>query len=77
MLIAAAVAAITIGIALFEAPSLWRQRQRKEFWTFSALLMIGTMLAIARALHVPVWNPTDWIMFAFRPVSEIVLGLFK
>ncbi len=77
MLIAAAVAALSVGIALFEAPSLWRQGQRKEFWTFSALLIIGTILAIARALRIPIWNPTDWIMFAFRPVSEFVLGLFK
>jgi hypothetical protein len=77
MLIAAAVAAISLCIALFEAPSLRRQRQRKEFWTFSALLMFGTALGIAKALHFPIWSPTNWIMFAFQPMSDFVIGLFK
>ena len=77
MVIAVTVAAALICIALFEAPSLWRKRLLKELWIFSALLMFGTVLGIARALHIPIWNPTNWIMFAFKPVSEFLIGLFK
>lgn len=77
MMIAAAVMAVSIGIAWFEVPTLWRNRLWKELGMFSALLLFGTVLGIARALHIPIWNPTYWIMFAFKPVSELLSSLFK
>jgi hypothetical protein len=77
MEIVSAIVVAAICIALLEAPALWRKRLWKELGIFSVLLTFGTALGIARALHIPIWNPTEWIMFAFKPVSKFVLGLFK
>ncbi|WP_027086236.1 hypothetical protein [Cohnella panacarvi] len=77
MMIAAAVAAVSIGIALFEVTPLRRQGLWKELWTFAALLLLGTVLGIARALHIPIWNPTHWITFAFKPVNEWLIGMIN
>ncbi|MDF2723572.1 MAG: hypothetical protein K0Q59_3247 [Paenibacillus sp.] len=77
MKMVSAIAAVAICAALFEIPSLWRKRLWKELWTFSALLAFGTALSVARALHMPILNPTDWLIFAFKPVSGFIVGLFK
>jgi hypothetical protein len=71
------IVAAAICISLLEIPSLWRKRLWKELWIFFALLSLGTALSIARALQATIWNPTDWIMHAFQPMSKYLIGMFK
>jgi hypothetical protein len=77
MAIVLAITVAAICVALFEIPSLWRKLLWKELWIFSTLLAFGTTLSIARALQAPIWNPTDLFFFAFKPMSESWIGMFK
>ena len=63
------IAAIIIAI---EVPTLKRKGMKKEQWLVYILLLLGTMLVIAQKLHIPLPNPSDWIIAVFKPISDIV-----
>lgn len=74
------VLGILIGIliiCLLEVPSLLKKKQRRELLAFSVLLLVGTGLNIALALHIELPNPMDWIIAVYKPVSDMVDSLFK
>ncbi|MGO0063242.1 hypothetical protein ACTID9_24990 [Brevibacillus fluminis] len=64
-------------ICFIEVPSLLKKKQRRELWTFSVLLLIGTGLNIALALHIELPNPLDWIIAVYKPVSDMVDRFLK
>lgn len=64
-------------ICFIEVPALIRKQQKRELWAFSVLLLIGTCLNIALALHIELPNPLDWIIAVYKPVSDEVDKLLK
>ncbi|MEF3310133.1 hypothetical protein PV433_14650 [Paenibacillus sp. GYB004] len=76
-MIVASIIASTVLIALLEAPALWRKQSWKELWTVCVLLLAGTLLSVAQALHMPIPNPVGWITVIFKPVSEVVTRLLS
>lgn len=74
-MIVASIVATAVLIGLLEAPALWRKRSWKELWTVCVLLLAGTLLSVVQVLHMPIPNPADWIIFLFKPASEVVTRL--
>ncbi|MET3292762.1 UNVERIFIED_CONTAM: putative membrane protein YczE [Brevibacillus sp. OAP136] len=68
---------VILIICLLEVPSLLKKKQRRELLAFSVLLLVGTGLNIALALHIELPNPMDWIIAVYKPVSDMVDSLFK
>ena len=66
-----AVGGIIIAI---EVPSLLKQKEKKELWIFSILLLVAIGLSIAQSLRVTLPNPLDWIAYVYKPLSELVFG---
>jgi len=72
MLSITGILVIVISIIAIEVPALWRKKLKNELWVFSLLLLFGTVLGIAQALHINIPNPLDWIIAVYKPVSDIV-----
>ncbi|RNB85964.1 hypothetical protein EDM56_18375 [Brevibacillus fluminis] len=68
---------VILIICLLEVPSLLKKKQRRELLAFSVLLLVGTGLNIALAMHIELPNPMDWIIAVYKPVSDMVDSLFK
>lgn len=52
-------------------------KKKKELWVFSLLLLLGTGLSIAMALHVVISNPLDWIAAVYQPLSNWITSALK
>ncbi len=61
---------IFIGIIAFEAPGLVRKKLWRELAAFLGLLIIGMVYSYGQVLDLPLPNPTDLIVFIFKPVSQ-------
>ncbi len=59
-------------IATIEVPLMWRKKLIKEMWVFSFLLLLGTFFSLINALHISVSNPLGWMIFIYKPVSDMV-----
>ncbi|OMC63395.1 hypothetical protein BSK49_02635 [Paenibacillus odorifer] len=59
-------------IAAIEVPLMWRKKLIKEMWVFSFLLLLGTFFSLINALHISVSNPLGWMIFIYKPVSDMV-----
>ncbi|OME12417.1 hypothetical protein BSK60_18855 [Paenibacillus odorifer] len=59
-------------IAAIEVPLMWRKKLIKEMWIFSFLLLLGTFFSLINALHISFSNPLGWMIFIYKPVSELV-----
>ncbi|MCF6409810.1 hypothetical protein [Pseudalkalibacillus salsuginis] len=68
---------VAILIIIIEVPALWKERQKKELWVFSLLLLIGVGLSIAVGLDANIPNPFDWIALLFKPLSDFMMWLLK
>ena len=64
-------------IILFEVPPLLKQKQKKELFVFSILLIIGVVLSIVFTLGKTIPNPMDFITFIFKPLSDFITQLLK
>lgn len=65
------------AIALIEVPRMRRMRLKKELWSFSLLLALGTALCAAKALGANVKSPLAFITFIFKPMSIILQKLMS
>jgi hypothetical protein len=63
---------ISAVIIAIDAPPLVRNKRKKELAIFSTLLLFGTALSIALALGIQIPNPVDFLMWIFKPFSEII-----
>lgn len=61
-----------IGVALYEAPKLVRQKMKGELIAFSGFLLFGVALALAMALGLPVPNPTRAVEWIFGPIARLL-----
>jgi hypothetical protein len=66
------IAAFIIAI---EVPSLLGKK--KDLWVFSLLLLSGTSLSIAQALHANIPNPLDWMSAVYQPFSNWITSTLK
>ena len=71
----AGIAMVAICICALEMPRMWRKREYKELWLFSAILALGTVTAVGINLNVDLPNPMDWFYAVFRPVGSLVESL--
>jgi DMSO reductase anchor subunit len=60
----------TIIILIIDLPEMIQKRLKKELIVYSLLLAIGMILSILHMLQVPLFNPTDLIVWMFRPLVE-------
>lgn len=77
MLIVMGILALAVVIAFIDAPSLLKRGLNKELWTFSILLLFGTGLSIMQGLQVNIPNPMDALAFIYKPLIDLLFGLFK
>jgi hypothetical protein len=69
---------VIVGVIIaIDVPSLLRKKEKKELWVFFVLLLIGTSLSIAQALHIEIPNPVDWITVIYQPLSDWIESLLK
>ncbi|KRE54455.1 hypothetical protein [Paenibacillus sp. Soil522] len=68
---------LAVVIAFIDVPYLLKQGLKKELWTFSILLLLGTGLSIAEGLQVEIPNPMDALAFIYKPLIDLLFGLFK
>jgi hypothetical protein len=59
-----------VVVVILEVPSLRREKMRRELLAFAVLLLAATGLSLAIAWHLPVPNPTDWLIMIFKPVHD-------
>lgn len=59
-------------IAAIEVPLMWKKKLIKEMWVFSFLLLLGTFFSLINALHISVSNPLGWMIFIYKPISDMV-----
>ena len=71
------ILALAIVIAFIEVPYLLKRGLKKELWTFSILLLFGTGLSIAEGLQVDIPNPMDALAVIYKPLTDLLFGLFK
>ncbi len=64
---------VTVALIIaIDVPTLLRGKLKKELWIFSVLLLFGTTIGIAKALHLGLPNPLDWIIYIYNPVSQLL-----
>lgn len=71
------VLAFSSILCYIELPEMLRNKSYKELWCFMSLLLSGTVLAVLKALEVPLSNPSDWIAYVYSPLSELLKDILK
>lgn len=64
-------------IVLIEIPFLKGHGLNKELWVYIVLLLFGVSLSVAQSLHVNLPNPTEFIIAAFKPLSDALFHVLK
>ncbi|RKN85344.1 hypothetical protein [Paenibacillus ginsengarvi] len=77
MLAVLGILGASVGIMIIDMPSLWKKKMKKELFVFIVLLVLGMGLCISNALHIHIPNPLEGATTLFKPLSDIVLRLFK
>ncbi|NEU30955.1 hypothetical protein GN156_09215 [bacterium LRH843] len=62
-------------IARFEIPILAKQKLTKEIWTFSILLLLGTIVSVMMIAGIKITSPFEW-MTIFRPMGNFIRQMF-
>ncbi|MBO1511252.1 hypothetical protein [Metabacillus bambusae] len=64
MWVIAGILLVAILIIVLEVPPLW-EKQKKESWVFSLLLLFEVGLSIAESLDLNIPNPLEWIAIIY------------
>lgn len=70
------IIALDTILCVIEIPKMRKENQRKELWTFSILLGIGTLLALAKGLDMEIPNPSDIVMTIYNPIVASMKAVF-
>lgn len=70
------VLVVSISILLIELPNLRAENNRKDMFIFWSLMLFSTGLGLAVTLQLKIPNPTDWISFIYRPLSDLFIRTF-
>jgi len=71
------IVSAAILIFMAEAPSLLKNKAKRELWVFSVLLVIGVGLSITRGLNVSIPNPLDVLIIVYKPLSDLLTSLLN
>ncbi len=71
------ILAVTIGIVLYEVPSLIERGLKRELWVFSILLIFGLTLSISESLNLNIPNPTEWITIIYKPLTDFFIDILE
>jgi len=74
--IPAALAFATI-LCIVEIPKMLNGKLIRELVTFSVLLALGTLLVILKSLDVTIPNPSDFVIWVYKPISNILKSLLQ
>ncbi len=72
-----AVLVFSTVLCIIEIPKMQQGNLYRELWTFSILLVLGTVLAILKSLNVEIPNPADFIAWIYSPIRDIIENLLK
>jgi uncharacterized membrane protein len=72
-----AVLAFDIVLCIIEIPKMLSQKLIRELVTFSVLLLLGTVVAVLKALDIKVPNPSDFLAWVYSPVADWMKSLLK
>lgn len=64
---------VTAVIAMIDAPTMWKNKQKKELVVYSLLLFIGVTLLILLAVSIKIPSPVD----LFSIIGKTFNNLFK
>jgi hypothetical protein len=64
-------------MVILEVPPLLKAKLKRELWLFSILLLLGTLLSIAKYLQIPIPNPLDMLYVIFKPMSDLLISFLK
>jgi len=64
---------VTAVIVLIDAPTMWKNKQKKELVVYSVLLFIGVTLLILLAVGIKLPSPVD----LFSIIGKTFNNLFK
>ncbi|SFQ04107.1 hypothetical protein SAMN05421670_0722 [Psychrobacillus psychrotolerans] len=68
-----AILIITVVIAMFDVPSMWKNKQKKELVVYSVLLFIGSTCLILLAVGVKIPSPVD----LFSKTEKLFQSIFQ
>jgi hypothetical protein len=68
---------VAILIFMSEAPSLLKNKAKRELWVFCVLFVIGVGLSITRGLNVSIPNPLDVLIIIYKPLSDLLTSLLN
>lgn len=60
-----------------EVPKMLQCRQYRELWTFLILIALGAVLVILKSLDIKIPNPSDFVMWVYSPVRDVMKALLK
>lgn len=64
-------------IAVLEIPPLLKKGMKKELWSFSVFMVVGTVLSIGMVLELKIPNPLDWITMIYQPMHDWVFEILS
>jgi hypothetical protein len=64
-------------IVMIEVPPLLKSKSKRELWLFSILLLLGTVLSIAKSLQLAIPNLLDLLWIIFQPFSDWLYSFLK
>ncbi len=70
-----AIGILIIGavIVISEVPPLLKRKLIKEVIIFSILLFLGILISILLSFGVAVPNPLDFLKYALKPLTNIII----
>ncbi|MBP1932103.1 hypothetical protein [Ammoniphilus resinae] len=68
---------IALVNGVIEVPTLLKQKQKKELWMFSILLLLAVGLGAAVTLHINLPNPFDTITAIYKPLNDYIFRLLQ
>jgi len=71
------VLAAALAVAWIEVPSLLKRKRRKELWVFASFWCLATGLNFMKALDVEMPNLLEPITAVYKPVSDLLEGMWK
>ena len=64
-------------LCYIEIPKILQRKSMIEFWSFTFLLLLGTVLSILKYLNVPISNPSDWLAWVYSPVRNLLKAFLE
>ncbi|WP_289139889.1 hypothetical protein [uncultured Brevibacillus sp.] len=76
MLYLLAVVGVSVVIVLIDVPTLIKNKWWKEMGVFSFFLIAGLAIGTARAFHLNIPNPLEFVIKINKPIEDLVAFFF-